>query len=82
MRRRKLLLSEQRFLTFKKGSPPSLLALFGPLRFILVSENETEAKRASFQDVTEIHEQLLTVLHPIRKSQFQRCFQQNAGPVA
>jgi hypothetical protein len=29
-----------------------------------------------FQDVTEIQEQSLIVLHAIPKSQFQRCFQQ------
>jgi hypothetical protein len=36
----------------------------------------TKVKERRFQDVTEIQEQSLTVLHTIPKSQFQRCFQQ------
>jgi phage terminase large subunit-like protein len=46
------------------------------LRFLLVSENTSKLKGRRFQDVTEIQEQSLTVLHAIPKSQFQRCFQQ------
>jgi hypothetical protein len=36
---------------------------------------ESKLKGRRFQDVTEIHEQSLTVLHAIQKSQFQRYFQ-------
>jgi hypothetical protein len=37
---------------------------------------KSKLKGRRFQDVTEIQEQSLTVLHTIPKSQFQRCFQQ------
>jgi hypothetical protein len=37
---------------------------------------KSKLKERRFQDVTEIQEQSLTVLHAIPKSQFQRCFQQ------
>jgi hypothetical protein len=37
---------------------------------------KSKLKGRRFQDVTEIQEQSLTVLHAIPKSQFQRCFQQ------
>jgi hypothetical protein len=38
------------------------------LQFLLVSDNEIEAKKRRFQDITEIQEQSLTVVHAIPKS--------------
>jgi hypothetical protein len=37
---------------------------------------KSKLKGRRFQDVTEIQEHSLTVLHAIPESQFQRCFQQ------
>jgi hypothetical protein len=37
---------------------------------------KSKVKGRRFQDVTEIQEQALTVLHAIPESQFQSCFQQ------
>jgi hypothetical protein len=45
-----------------------------PCDFFLFPKMKSKLKRRSFQDVTEIQEQSLTVLHAIPKSQFQRCF--------
>jgi hypothetical protein len=39
-------------------------------------QNKITAKRVSFQDVSEIQEQLQTVRHVIPKYLFQLCFQQ------
>jgi hypothetical protein len=37
---------------------------------------KSKLKGCRFQDVTEIQEKSLAVLHAIPESQFQRCFQQ------
>jgi hypothetical protein len=47
-----------------------------PCDFFLFSKIKSKPKGRRFQNVTEIQEQSLTVLHAIPKSQFQRCFQQ------
>jgi hypothetical protein len=72
-------LSVQRFLTTKNmavvpHSPysPDL----APCYLFSFPRMKSKLKGRRFQDVTEIQEQSLTVLHAIPKSQFQRCFQQ------
>jgi hypothetical protein len=47
-----------------------------PCDFFLFQRMKSKLKWRHFQDVTEIQEQSLTVLHVIPKSQFQRFFQQ------
>jgi hypothetical protein len=47
-----------------------------PCDFFLFPTVKSKLKGRHFQDVTEIQEQLLTVLDAIPKSQFQRYFQQ------
>jgi hypothetical protein len=47
-----------------------------PCDFFLLPRMKSKVKWRRFQDVTEIQEQSLTVLHAIPKSQFQPCFQQ------
>jgi hypothetical protein len=47
-----------------------------PCDLFLFSRIKSKLKGRRFQDVNEIQEQPLTVLHAIPKSQFQLCFQQ------
>jgi hypothetical protein len=71
-------LSVQRFLAAKNMAvvphPPYSPDLT-PCNFLLFPRMKSKRKWRRFQDVTEIQEQSLTVLHAIPKSQFQRCFQ-------
>jgi hypothetical protein len=72
-------LSVQRFLAEQNLAvvphPPYSPDL-APCDFFLFPGMKSKLKGHRFQDVTEIQEQSLTVLHAIPKSQFQRCFQQ------
>jgi transposase len=72
-------LSVQRFLAAKNMAvvphPPYSPDL-APCNFFLFPWVKLKLKGRRFQDVTEIQEQLPTVLHAIPKSKFQRCFQQ------
>jgi hypothetical protein len=72
-------LSVQRFLAAENMTvvphPPYSPDL-APCDFFLFPRMKSKLKGRRFQDVTEIQEQSLTVLHAIPKSQFQRCFQQ------
>jgi hypothetical protein len=76
-------LSVQRFLAAKGMAvvphPPYLPAL-SPCDFFLFPRMKSKLKGRRFQDVTEIQEESLTVLHAIPKFQFQRCFQQCQKP--
>jgi hypothetical protein len=56
-------------------SPPSYWPDLAPCDFFLFPKMKSKLKGCRFQDVTEIQEQSLTVLHAILKSHFQRCFQ-------
>jgi hypothetical protein len=72
-------LSVQRFLAAKNMAVvphPPHLPDFAPCSFFLFPRMKSKPKGRRFQDVTEIQELSLTVLHAIPKSQFQRCFQQ------
>jgi hypothetical protein len=69
----------QQFLAAKKMAVfphPPYSSDLAPCDFFLFPRIKSKLKRRRFQDVTEIQEQSLTVLHAIPKSQFQRCFQQ------
>jgi hypothetical protein len=44
--------------------------------FFLCPRKKSHARDRRFQGVPEIYEQSLSSLHAVRKSQFQRCFQQ------
>jgi hypothetical protein len=44
--------------------------------FFLCPRNKSNLRDRRFQDVLEIYGQPLSALHAFRKSQFQRCFQQ------
>jgi transposase len=72
-------LSVQRFLAAKNMAvvphPPYSPDL-APCDFFLFPRMKSKLNGRRFQDVTEIQEQSLIVLHAIPKSQFQRCFQQ------
>jgi hypothetical protein len=69
----------QRFLAAKNMAvvphPPYSPDL-APWDFFLFPRMKSKLKGCRFQDVTEIQEQSLTVLHWIPKSQLQLCFQQ------
>jgi transposase len=71
-------LSVQRFLAAKNMAVvphPPYSPHLTPCDFFLFPRMKSKRKWRRFQDVTEIQEQSLTVLHAIPKSQFQRCFQ-------
>jgi hypothetical protein len=69
----------QRFLAAKNMAVVTHPPYFPDLAlcdFFLFPRMKSKLKWLRFQDVNEIQEQSLTVLHAIPKSQFQRCFQQ------
>jgi hypothetical protein len=69
----------QRFLAAKNMAVvphPPYSSDLAPWDFFLFPRMKSKLKGRRFQNVTEIQEQSLTVLHAIPKSQFQRCFQQ------
>jgi hypothetical protein len=69
----------QRFLAAKNMAVvlhPTYSPDSAPCDFFLFPRMKSKLKGRRFQDITEIQEQSLTVLHAIPKSQFQRYFQQ------
>jgi hypothetical protein len=76
-------LSVQRFLASKNMAVvphPPYSPNLAPCDFLLFTRMKSKLKGCRFQDVTEIQEQSLTVLHAIPESHFQRCFQQWQKP--
>jgi hypothetical protein len=55
---------------------PSLPTWFNPLQFILIQGIKLLVWGCHLQDVAEIQECLLAVLHAVSKGQFQWCFKQ------
>jgi hypothetical protein len=71
-------LSVQRFLAAKNMAVvphPPYSPYLAPCDFFLFPRMKSKLKVRRFQDVTEIQEQSLTILHAILRDQFQRCFQ-------
>jgi len=58
------------------GAPSSLPTDVAPCDFVVLPKMKSQLQKCCFQDIPEMQEKLLTVLHVIPKSQFQQCFQQ------
>lgn len=47
-----------------------------PLVILLLARMQSQLRERRYQDVHEVQQQSLIILHPILKSQVERCFQQ------